>query len=509
MAEMGSTLSIYTIAPSTSENMPISLTSCLTNGGTIKARSPVDEATKTACLQEIAKKEKLSAKSVNHILNEFSETFEGTHILSSSWLDLRYPSYDASNAPNRFIAPVLHTMDQGHWSLVFVNCETHFKQSTVRVQHYDPKPDDSRATGVLDKIKKWADRHHGDNSKLEFENAGNSKISGFFIIMAARAFVQFGHTSLVWDEEPVEYIRGILEGKQKPSLPVQESPRPSSRNDEGGQRSSIKVPSTPRKNPTLSLEYREDSFAARARTPSVTTRKLAGDLAGKMTPPKTDQPLRLNSKRRRTESGSPLKYEQVICLAQSYPSLPSLKEESEDRVSDLETKQKMLREKNEASARVQQQFEEYEECHESVSRECETLEEQVAKHEQAANDYLAKIPPVPEGVFLTAEDMMNIMVAKFEESAAPTRKELQGKQELKRKASDLLESTDQKRISVEADVRKAVEAQSLAEDGAKKAIRLHDEAEAAEEYRKKMQLAKENVESSDWLKKWYDRRAGA
>lgn len=171
MAEMGSALSIYTIAPSTSEDMPMPLKPCLTNGGTIKARSPVDEATKTACLQEIVKKEKLSAKSVNHILSVFTETFEGTHILSSSWLDLRYPSYDASNAPNRFIAPVLHTMDQGHWSLVFVNCETRIKQSTVRVQHYDPKPSDFRASGVKDKIKKWTDRYHGDNTKLEFENA--------------------------------------------------------------------------------------------------------------------------------------------------------------------------------------------------------------------------------------------------------------------------------------------------------------------------------------------------
>lgn len=327
--------------------------------------------------------------------------------------------------------------------------------------------------------------------------------------MAARAFVQFGHTNLVWDEEPVEYIRGILEEKRKPTLPAQEPPLPPSRDDKDGQGSSPKVPCTPRKNPALSLEYREDSFAARARTPSAATRKLAGDLAGKMTPPKTDQPLRLNSKRRRTESGSPLKYEQVIHLAQSYPSLTSLKEESEERVSDLETKQKMLREKNEASARVQQQFEEYEEDHNNASRECENLKGQIAKHEQAVNDYLAMIPLVPEGVFLTAEDMMNIMVTKFEESAAPIRKELQGKQELKRKASDLLESTDQKRIALEADVRKAVEEQSLAEEEAKKAIRLHDEAEAAEEYRKKMELAKVNSESSDWLQKWRDRRGGS
>jgi hypothetical protein len=228
-----------------------------------------------------------------------------------------------------------------------------------------------------------------------------------------------------------------------------------------------------------------------------------------MTPPKTDQPLGLNSKWRRIESGSPLKYEQVIRLAQSYPSLPSLKEESEERVSDLETKQKMLREKNEASARVQQQFEEYEEDHNNASRECENLKGQIAKHEQAVNDYLATIPLVPEGVFLTAEDMMNIMVIKFEESAAPTRKELQGMQELKRKASDLLQSTDQKRIAVEAEVRKAVEAQSLAEEEAKKAIRLHDEAEAAEEYRKKMELARENLDSSDWLQRWRERRGGA
>jgi hypothetical protein len=335
-------------------------------------------------------------------------------------------------------------------------------------------------------------------------------MSGVYIVMALRAFIQSGHTYGLseWDETPGKYIRGILEGKQKPSLPVQESPRPPSRDDEGQQRSSPKVPFTPRKNPALSLEYREDSFAARARTPSVTTRKLAGDLAGKMTPPRTDQPLGLNSKRRRIESDSPLKYEQVICLAQSYSSLPSLKEESEERVSDLETKQKILREKNEASARVQQQFEEYEEDHNNASRESENLKGQIAKHEQAVNDYLATIPLVPEGVFLTADDMMNIMVTKFEESAAPTREELQGKQELKRKVSDLLESTDQKRIALEAEVRKAVEAQSLAEEEAKRAIRLHDEAEAAEEYRKKMELVKENLDSSDWLQRWRDRRGG-
>lgn len=171
MEEMGSTISIFKPSTSEPEAMPMPLKSCLTNGGTIKARSPVDEAARTACLQEIAKKEKLSAKSVNHILSEFTETFEGTHILSSSWLDLRYPSYDASNAPNRFIAPVLHTADQGHWSLVFVNCETDFKQSTVRVQHYDSKPNDFRAAGVKDKIKKWAEGHRRDNTKFEFENA--------------------------------------------------------------------------------------------------------------------------------------------------------------------------------------------------------------------------------------------------------------------------------------------------------------------------------------------------
>ncbi|KAH7173330.1 uncharacterized protein B0J16DRAFT_389212 [Fusarium flagelliforme] len=514
MAEMGSTLSIYTIAPSTSENMPISLTSCLTNGGTIKARSPVDEATKTACLQEIAKKEKLSAKSVNHILNEFSETFEGTHILSSSWLDLRYPSYDASNAPNRFIAPVLHTMDQGHWSLVFVNCETHIKQSTVRVQHYDPKPDDSRAAGVLDKIKKWADRHHGDRSKLEFENASgpqqeNSKISGFFIIMAARAFVQFGHTNLVWDEEPVEYIRGILKEKRKPTLPAQEPLRPPSRDDKDGQRSSPKVPFTPRKNPALSLEYREDSFAARARTPSAATRKLAGDLAGKMTPPKTDQPLEPNSKRRRTESGSPLKYEQVISLAHSYPSLTSLKEDSEERVSDLETKQEMLRERNEASAQIAQQWKEHEEDHEDALQACLIVEGKIEKHEKAERDLLNRFPQASEDLVLSTDEIINSIAAMCRERVAPLKEEFQVKKELKRKAGDLFKSTDQKRIAVEADVRKAVEAQSLAEEEAKKAIRLHDEAEAAEEYRKKMELAKENPESSDWLQKWRDRRGGA
>ena len=190
------------------------------------------------------------------------------------------------------------------------------------------------------------------------------------------------------------------------------------------------------------------------------------------------------------------------------PNCAALKEASEKTVFDLETTQKALCEKNEASARIAQQFEEYEEDHDNISRECETLKGQVAKHEKAANDYLAKMPPVPKGVFLSAEEMMNIMVAKFDESAAPTRKELQGKQELKRKASDLLEATDHKRMALEADVRKAVEAQSLAEEEARKAIRLHDEAEAAEEYRKKMQLAKENSESSDWLQKWRERRGG-
>ncbi|KAJ4014577.1 hypothetical protein NW752_007346 [Fusarium irregulare] len=496
--------------------MPMPLKSCLTNGGTIKAHSPVDEATKTACLQEIAKNGKLSPKSVDHILSEFTATFEGTDILSSSWLDLRYPNYEARNAPNRFIAPVLHRADQGHWSLVFVNCETHIRQSTVRVQHYDPKPNDSRAAGVKDKIKKWAEGHRGDNTRFQFKNAtgpqhGTSEMSGFYIIMAARAFVQFGHTNLAWDEEPVEYIRGILEDKRRPNLPRQDLVRPPSRDDKGGQRSSVtspKVPHTPRKNSAPIPDYREDVFGTRAHTPSATTRKLAGDLAGKMTPPNTDRSLEPNLKRRRTESVSPLKYEQVVGLANSYPSLAALMEESEQTVLYLETTQKALLEKNYASARVQQQFEEYEEGHENVSRECETLKSQVAKHEKAANDYLAKMPPVPKGVFLSAEDMMNIMVAKFDESATPTRKELQGKQELKRKASDLLESADQKRIALEADVRKAVEAQSLAEEEARKAIRLHDEAEAAEEYRKKMQLAKENSESSDWLQKWRERRGG-
>lgn len=334
-------------------------------------------------------------------------------------------------------------------------------------------------------------------------------MSGFFIIMAARAFVQFGRTNLAWDEEPVEYIRSILEDKRRPNLPRQDLVRPPSRDDKVGQRSSVtspKVPHTPKKNSASIPDYREDVFGTRAHTPSATTRKLAVDLAGKMTPPNTDRSMEPNLKRRRTESVSPLKYEQVIGLANSYPSLTALMEASEKTVFDLETTQKALCEKNEASARVQQQFEEYEEDHDNVSRECETLKSQVAKHEKATNDYLAKMPPVPKGVFLSAEDMMNMMVAKFDESAAPTRKELQGKQELKRKASDLLESTDQKRIALEADVRKAVEAQSLAEEEARKAIRLHDEAEAAEEYRRKMQLAKENSESSDWLQKWRERR---
>jgi hypothetical protein len=97
--------------------------------------------------------------------------------MPSNFLNVEFMSVEPLHAPNRFLAPVHHVADKGHWSLVYVSQERAERHRGgrlyFRAQHYDSLFSESRRDAVKKKLESWVERNHR-TMELRFEQVVSS-----------------------------------------------------------------------------------------------------------------------------------------------------------------------------------------------------------------------------------------------------------------------------------------------------------------------------------------------
>jgi hypothetical protein len=228
-----------------------------------------------------------------------------------------------------------------------------------------------------------------------------------------------------------------------------------------------------------------------------------------------DTPSEPNSKRRRIESDNPSafnvsdKSSEFVSFASGLglPPVASLKQESDKRIDELGVKTKTFEKKNQALNLSNKQYAQHKEDHTNVSQDCESLNTKINKQEKTMKDYIAKLPPVGEGMDVTDADLVSSVTATFQTVTTRLQDNLKGKLERKRKASEMLESVGQERSTRQAEVAEAMKEKLQMDYETRKACEREELVAIMEDTLKKLEVWKKNWDSANWLEAFLERRA--
>ncbi|RGP67002.1 hypothetical protein FLONG3_8660 [Fusarium longipes] len=507
---------------------------------------------KEQCFRELSNHKSLTAGSLDFLLAQIAFPVS-LKVRSSAFLSSEQPIVEPRDAATRFLAPVHHVADQGHWSLVYVVHESEPRhrggRNSFRAQHYDSCDNGPRAEAVKRKLERWVRREYGGNTELRFEQVSGPQddkrfMSGLCLIMAAREFAKYDTVGLIkpWSDDPRRYITGLLQGRQErrdPSRQARETPSsvkdstPSRRTE--AHTTPSPTPSTKKKGDNRTVPtFKQDLFTPKQPTPapeprvengvlkgaSPLTKALARKVTAKVGRPPSCGPTddtrsEPRAKRRRVESEDPLtfsvkeKSSELISFASELglPAVASLKQERDKLVAELEGKRKAFGMKNEALDLVNEQYEQHSKEHSVISQEYESLNDQIKKKEKSHSVYIAKLPLVDEDMGVTDNDILNSVTARFQQITTPLKNNLKGKLEKKRKASEMLESAGQEVKARQADLAEAVKEKIGLEFETREACKREEMVAILEDAVKKLEVWKEAwKDEENWLESFLERR---
>jgi hypothetical protein len=123
------------------------------------------------CLYQIEQQRELTQDSFNYLLKLLKDDFSPkVRILSSSEVDAKAFAFPFSD----FVTPLYHHRTEC-WSVICVSIQNQSNQNRgrplVKVQYYDPDPQQGRHSEVREKIRSWAEQRHGKNVEFQYIHA--------------------------------------------------------------------------------------------------------------------------------------------------------------------------------------------------------------------------------------------------------------------------------------------------------------------------------------------------
>ncbi|GKU20049.1 unnamed protein product [Fusarium langsethiae] len=540
--------------PPSGENITVAKSTLVNSQQIPKGKTQIEK-----CHQELSDHKSFTPGSLDYLLDLLTDELPlpTVKIMPSSFLNVASMSIEPLYAPNKFLAPVYHGADQGHWTLVFVtqwravgSNRTYFK-----AHHYDSQSSKERNVIVQKKLEMWVERHHGKDRELKFElitgpSHDQRYMSGPFVVMAANEFAKFGtikSNSQKWDDDPRKFIMDILNGKRPATSQLRRESSLFVADDTPTKQTEAPALATPALTPsTLSAKkgarpiptYKNDCFA-RTPTPapesplegrrrtgvSPFTKRLADRVTSKVGPLSSgladDARSEPNSKRRRVEIEGPLTFKVndkpsdiVTFLSElQLPAVASLQQESDKHIAELRNKEQKYEKDSQALGVSDEKYAQHEKDFSKFSGEYESLKTQVDEKEKAKQAYIAKLSEAPsefKSLGLTDKELADILTTKFDTLISPLKGDLEGKSARKRKASEMLGSVGDERKALQVQVAAAMqeklsadyEAQQAGEHEETMAI-LHDAAKKLKDCKDRW---KESGKTGKWVSEFEERR---